>query len=236
MNKYTQGILQELYGIPWDRFVQFPHPHFSELLSDIPVSVPLRESLAQWAQSRPVISYFSNHSTEHSFETFLASLPLLKRLLPDLRILIVSRVQQREVSQAIERKLGEAGFGNECLFRWSHYSYSELLAYLEATSVVVVPYKNATQSGVIPLAYGFGIPVVASSVGGLPEMVVPGKTGELVPPENPAALAEAIAHVVTPGNLQTYREGAREFARTAISPARAAEIVSGCLSSAEKSS
>ena len=100
----------------------------------------------------------------------------------------------------------------------------------------MVPYKNATQSGVIPLAYGFGIPVVASNVGGLPEMVVPGKTGELVPPENPVALAEAIAHVVRPENLQTYKEGAREFARTTISPRQASSIVSGCLNNADKES
>jgi len=58
-------------------------------------------------------------------------------------------------------------------------------------SVVVLPYIEATQSGVIPLAYTFGKPVIATTVGSLPEMVEHGRTGYLVPPRDPAALANA---------------------------------------------
>jgi glycosyltransferase involved in cell wall biosynthesis len=59
-------------------------------------------------------------------------------------------------------------------------------------SVVVVPYIEASQSGIIPIAYHFGKPVVATTVGGLPELVDHGQTGYLVPPRDAKALAEAV--------------------------------------------
>jgi glycosyltransferase involved in cell wall biosynthesis len=46
---------------------------------------------------------------------------------------------------------------------------------------------------VIPIALRYGKPVIATSVGGLPEAVIHGKTGVLVPPRSPEALADAIA-------------------------------------------
>lgn len=59
-------------------------------------------------------------------------------------------------------------------------------------SVVALPYIEASQSGVIPIAYRFGKPVVATTVGGLPAMVEHDRTGYLVPPRDEKALADAL--------------------------------------------
>jgi len=64
--------------------------------------------------------------------------------------------------------------------------------YFSAADLVVLPYESATQSGIAPIAYAFERPVVATRVGGLPEVVQDGETGLLVEPHNPTALAEAI--------------------------------------------
>ena len=63
-------------------------------------------------------------------------------------------------------------------------------------SLVVLPYVEASQSGVIPVAYTFTKPVVATTVGALPEMVEDGRTGYLVPPRDPEALAVAIVRLL----------------------------------------
>ena len=68
---------------------------------------------------------------------------------------------------------------------------TEVRNYLCAADAVVQPYRNATQSGVTPLAYHFEKPMIVSNVGGLPTMVAHEKVG-LVAEPNPDALAEAI--------------------------------------------
>ena len=62
--------------------------------------------------------------------------------------------------------------------------------------VVVLPYIEASQSGIIPMAYRCGKPVVATTVGGLPAMVDHGRTGYLVPARDVDALAEAIVNLI----------------------------------------
>ena len=71
--------------------------------------------------------------------------------------------------------------------------HDEAIVLFQRASLVVAPYHEATQSGVIAAAFGNGRPVVASSVGGLADFVAPGRDGILVPPDNPSELAAAIA-------------------------------------------
>jgi len=62
----------------------------------------------------------------------------------------------------------------------------------QRTDIVVLPYRSATGSGVISLAYHYNKPVIVTRVGGLPDVVADGKTGLIVSPENPEELAAAL--------------------------------------------
>lgn len=74
----------------------------------------------------------------------------------------------------------------------AYVSNALLAAYVRRANVVVVPYRTATQSGVVQLAFGAGTPVITTNVGGLAEAVAHGETGLVVEPEDPVALAGAI--------------------------------------------
>lgn len=69
---------------------------------------------------------------------------------------------------------------------------SEVKYYFSAADVVILPYKSATQSGIVQIAMNFRKPVIASNVGGLSEVIKNEETGYIIEKENPAALAEAI--------------------------------------------
>jgi glycosyltransferase involved in cell wall biosynthesis len=68
---------------------------------------------------------------------------------------------------------------------------SEVKYYLCSADCVVQPYKNATQSGVTPLAYHFEKPMIVTNVGGLPSLVPHEKVGLVCEPE-PASIADSI--------------------------------------------
>lgn len=80
--------------------------------------------------------------------------------------------------------------------RREHVPEEHLVELFGRASVVVLPYREASQSGVGSLAKGFGRPIIATRTGGLPELLADG-SGLLVDPEDPAALADAIVEVLT---------------------------------------
>ncbi|HVO75368.1 MAG TPA: glycosyltransferase, partial [Ignavibacteriaceae bacterium] len=69
---------------------------------------------------------------------------------------------------------------------------SEVKYYFSACDVVVLPYKDATQSGIVQIAMNFKKPVIATNVGGISEVVLDGKTGFIVEKEDPSSLAASI--------------------------------------------
>ena len=72
----------------------------------------------------------------------------------------------------------------------------------QQAAVVVLPYTEATQSGVVPVAYNYSKPVIATDVGALSECVHDGVTGMLVPPRDVEALADAIVNILTDDSLR----------------------------------
>jgi D-inositol-3-phosphate glycosyltransferase len=69
---------------------------------------------------------------------------------------------------------------------------SEVKYYFSASDAVILPYKDATQSGIVQIAMNFRKPVIAANVGGLGEVIKDGKTGFIVEKENPKQLSDAI--------------------------------------------
>lgn len=83
----------------------------------------------------------------------------------------------------------------------------------QSATVVALPYKDASQSGVLASAYGNSRPVVASATGGIPDVVTDGVNGLLVPPGDAIALADALECVLTSNSLAAaLAEGARQTA------------------------
>jgi len=81
--------------------------------------------------------------------------------------------------------------------------------YFKAADVAVLPYRSATQSGIVQTAYSFHLPVIVTGVGGLPDVVRDGETGYVVPPDGPAAIAGAIRRYFHEGVAPRFADGIR---------------------------
>ena len=83
----------------------------------------------------------------------------------------------------------------------------EVEALFKAADVVVLPYRSATQSGVTHVAYALGVPVIITDVGGLGETVEAERTGLVVPPGDPGALADQVVRFFAEGLGPQLRAG-----------------------------
>jgi glycosyltransferase involved in cell wall biosynthesis len=89
---------------------------------------------------------------------------------------------------------------------------SEIATFFAASDVVLAPYRIEAQSGVALTAFHFARPVIATTVGGLPE-IIDGSNGILIPPEDPSALARAVDEFFTTRDRAAMERAAAASAR-----------------------
>ena len=107
----------------------------------------------------------------------------------DVKFLIAGEFyEDRHPYDELIKKLG---IEDLLILRTSFIPDSEIKYYLCAADAVIQPYKNATQSGVTPLAYHFNVPMIVTNVGGLPDLVPNNKVG-LIAEATPQDIADKI--------------------------------------------
>ena len=94
--------------------------------------------------------------------------------------------------ESYDRQIKELGIGDRLEIHDEYVPDRQVEKYFRACDAVVLPYIDATQSGIAQIAYGFKKPVIATDVGGLPEVVTDGKTGIICKSADSKALSEAI--------------------------------------------
>ncbi len=151
----------------------------------------------------------------------LALAALIPRKGLDVLLEAVARVSEHGVSPqvwiagegperaALEEQTRRRGLGNRVRFLGERRDVADLLA---ACDVVVMPSRREGLGVAALEAMAAGRPVIASAVGGLREVVVDGRTGLLVPPDDPVALAAALARMIHDDGLR-MRLGAAGPAR-----------------------
>jgi glycosyltransferase involved in cell wall biosynthesis len=108
---------------------------------------------------------------------------------------------------AAESLLASAELAGRVIVREGFLAMDDVAELFAATDTVALPYRAASQSGVLLLAYGFSRPVIVYPVGGLVEAVVEGETGWICARADPEALAEALRESVAAGPRECARRG-----------------------------
>lgn len=149
------------------------------------------------------------HLADHKgHRHLLAAMPLLRHMVPDIRLVIIG---DGELRAELEEKTRALELDDIVRFTGFRADAQDLLWTLD---LLVQPSVLEGLSTTVLDALARGVPVVASAVGGLPEAVAEGRHGALVPPSDPAALAETIADVLLDSRRRMeLSEGAAEWVR-----------------------
>lgn len=182
-------VENELLGlIPEAKYVKLSHPLYNVFGEKLEKS-SAKEKLK--INKKHIILYFGMIRKYKGFDILIRSVNYLKESLDDFVVLAIGESYETEENyRAMIKKEGI-----EDLFIWEnkYVPDSEVGKYFSAADVVVLPYKSATQSGIVQIAYHFDTPVVVTDVGGLSDMVVEGKSGIVIQPENPEVLAQILS-------------------------------------------
>ncbi|MDE7139819.1 MAG: glycosyltransferase family 4 protein, partial [Treponemataceae bacterium] len=162
------------------------------------------------------ILFFGRLHEYKGISVLLDAMPIVKEKDSDI---VLNIVGNGIISNSDNEKIKK--LGSSCNVKNKYIPNEEIYKYFEDVDFVVVPYIEASQSGVVMLAYAFGKPVIATDIGGLPEQVFE-DTGIIIQPNDRIALANSI--------LEMYENPSKIFEM-----GKAAELKNGTLFSWETS-
>ncbi len=176
----TKSLFNLFPKLAEDKVVMIDHPTYDFYASKQKDNFDFQYNLLFFGYIKPY----------KGLDILLEALPLVLTKIPQIKLTIAGEVYgDASIYQEIIQK---NNLNKYIDFQNRYISNEEVKDFFHKADVSVLPYKHATQSGIIQLSYAFGIPVIATSVGGIPEVIAEDVTGKLVAVNDPESLAKAI--------------------------------------------
>lgn len=190
--------------VPNARYKRVALPMFSLFKYRIP-KTEARKILG--VNDEKVILFFGYIRPYKGLHVLIDAMKILKGKM-NVRLLVCGEFYGDE--EKYREHMKEAGVEDGTTVISDYISNESVHLYFSAADVVVQPYLSATQSAIAQIAYFFSSPIIATNVGALPEVIVNEKSGLIVPPNDPAALANAIVRFYAENLEATLTAGAGE--------------------------
>jgi glycosyltransferase involved in cell wall biosynthesis len=190
--------------LPNAKYKKAPHPIY-EIFGPAMKKEEARNRLGLTADR--MLLFFGYVRPYKGLHLLLEALPMVVKELP-VTLYIVGEFYEK-MTPYVERTKS-LGLEKYVHIIADYVSNDQVGVYFSASDAVVLPYVSATQSGIAQIAYHFDRPVIATDVGGLAEVVVDKKTGFLVPPNDPRALAETILRFYTEKREEEFCSNVRD--------------------------
>lgn len=168
-------------------------------LAQAPLAPDDRERVRRLLHLAPadrLVLHLAHLGAEKGQADLIAAAPRIHDAVPGARIAIAGGGELRE---RLERQAAATGAAR--ILFVGFWPPERIPALLAAAAVFVLPSRNEGLGSVLLEAMAAGLPIVASSTGGIPEIVRDGDTGLLVPPRDPSALAAAVIRLLTDSAL-----------------------------------
>lgn len=188
----------DLYGLPPERVTAIPHGDeglFHELADPACTGAVLRQRLG-FSPAAPVVLLFGSLARYKGADLLIEAFAEVHRRHPDARLVLAGPPVAGLDPGDLEREAEGRGLAEAVHVEARYVPAGEVAAWMELAAVAVFPYREISQSGALALALTFGLPVVATRVGAMGEMVHDGETGLLVEPEDAEALTAAVLELL----------------------------------------
>jgi D-inositol-3-phosphate glycosyltransferase len=208
---HTQKMKEELcslFHVLPEKVVVIPHGINNRMVRRGMTQKEARTKLGIELAARTIL-FFGQIDEYKGIEKLIEAASLLVRENPDI-VLMITGKPKRQMHYAAALKSQAANMLPEknVLLRFQFIPVDEVETYFAAADCLVLPYKRIFQSGVIFLAYRFGVPIIATDVGSFREDVLDGVTGFICKPDDAEDMAEKL-RTFFDSNLYRQREQTR---------------------------
>jgi glycosyltransferase involved in cell wall biosynthesis len=187
---YLKNAIVEQFKIPAPRLNVIPHGELGSLYQRL---APTQDLVIR----EPFTLLFAGRIWPYKgLKYLIEAMPLVAEVIPEVKLIIAGS------GENIDRYFPQGYDLNRYEILNRFIESAEIVQLFKRSTLSILPYIEASQSGVAALAYGMGTPVIASEIGGLPEVVRHEQDGLLVPPGNVRALADAIIRLLKDRPLQ----------------------------------
>ncbi len=163
-----------------------------------------------------VVLFFGNIDHYKGLDLLIESLDILsKDFLSDFRLVIAGNSKIAEYTNSILEKIDKSSSKDKISHRIGYIPDEEVEQYFMAADCILLPYRNIYQSGVIFMAYAFGLPIIVTDIGNFRNDIAEGKTGFLIPSNAPEELSKAMESYFSSDmfkNLPETREHIKNWA------------------------
>ena len=211
LSNFTRNEIMAHCGISSEKISVLPHGDYDALFSRYGCNNGLAENVRRKAGNRKIIAFLGHIRPYKGLEVFVDAFGLIKQRMPDSFFLVAGSVLVGDKKNWEEKLTGSCKPDD----LWADIRFvpvEDLKAYLSVIDVLVQPYISASQSGNTVMAYSAGIPVISTNVGGLGEMTEDGKTGYIIAPGDPEAIADAVVKCFENDNYEKISQNARRAA------------------------
>jgi glycosyltransferase involved in cell wall biosynthesis len=161
--------------------------------------------------------FFGQIAPYKGLDILISALNIFRSKRNDWRLIIAGNIKEghNEHWRKIQSLIQQFKLDDNIIAKIEFIADRDVEQYFKAADVAMLPYRDIFQSGVLSLAYNFGLPVIASDVGAFREDIVKGETGFICQPESPEDLADKISQYFESElykNLQVNRKKIMEYA------------------------
>jgi glycosyltransferase involved in cell wall biosynthesis len=193
---HTKSMGEELssdFGVPARKISVIPFG-INNSVPDTKLTAPEAKRRIGVREDEKTILFFGGIRPYKGLEYLVAAFLQIAPGHPEYRLVIAGALKKgyEDYWNEIQQKIAAHSCGNQVIQKIEYIPDEETEVYFKAADVLALPYTHIFQSGVLFLAYSFGLPVVATDVGAIREDMIAGSTGFLCPPSDAAGLAGAL--------------------------------------------
>jgi glycosyltransferase involved in cell wall biosynthesis len=184
-------------------------PIFDYTESEVKTNLHSTKNELGFKEEDKVLLFFGYVRKYKGLDILLDAMPEISKKYPGIKLLVVGEFY--DDPSVYINKIKELRIENNVKIINKFIPNEEVRKYYLAADLVVLPYRSATQSGILNVAYGFNKPALVTDVGGLSQFVKHKETGIIIKPDSPDAIAKGVEEFYSLREKINFEKNVAEF-------------------------